>query len=59
MHGYGAKYLRRYVASMLLDDGYSHDWIGKALAHADRSKISRRYSKVYKATLETAFAGLG
>lgn len=59
LHGYGSKYLRRYVASMLLDDGYSHDWIGKALAHADGSKVTQKYTKVYKATLETAFAGLG
>jgi integrase len=59
LHGYGSKYLRRYVASMLLDDGYSHDWIGKALAHADGSKVTQKYTKVYKATLETAFAKLG
>ena len=59
LEGYGAKYLRRFVASKLLDAGYTMDWIGKALAHADGSKITQRYTKVYKSTLESAFAKLG
>jgi integrase len=53
--GYGSKYLRRFVGSILLDKGYSEDWIGKALAHADGSKETKKYTKVYKATLEEAF----
>jgi len=56
LKGYGAKYLRRFVASMLLDAGYSMDWIGKALAHAEGSNITHRYTKVYKDTLQEAFS---
>lgn len=59
LNGYGSKYLRRYVASMLFDDGYSHDWIGKALAHAEGSKMTPKYTKIYKETLSKAFAKLG
>jgi len=55
LDGYGSKYLRRFIASVMLDNGYSNDWIGKALGHAEGSKITKRYSKVYKATLEEAF----
>lgn len=55
LDGYGSKYLRRFIASIMLDNGYSNDWIGKALGHAEGSKITKRYSKVYKATLEEAF----
>ena len=58
MEGYGAKYLRRYVASALLDAGYSMDWIGKALAHAEGSHITKKYTKVYKKTLQEAFSGI-
>ena len=58
MEGYGAKYLRRYVASALLDAGYSMDWIGKALAHAEGSQITKKYTKVYKKTLQEAFSGI-
>jgi integrase len=54
--GYGSKYLRRFVASIMLDNGYSNDWIGKALAHSEGSKQTRKYTKVYKSTLEEAFA---
>jgi len=53
--GYGAKYLRRFVASIMLDNGYSNDWIGKALAHSEGSKVTRKYTKVYKETLAEAF----
>jgi len=55
LDGYGSKYLRRFIASILLDNGYSNDWIGKALAHADGSKITKKYSKVYESTLQEAF----
>lgn len=55
LKGYGSKYLRRFVASMLLDAGYSMDWVGKALAHAEGSNITQRYTKVYKDTLQEAF----
>jgi len=53
--GYGSKYLRRFVASIMLDNGYSNDWIGKALAHSEGSKVTRKYTKVYKETLQEAF----
>ena len=59
LQGYGAKYLRRYIGSALLDAGYSMDWIGKALAHADGSRLTQRYTKVYKATLAEAFSKIG
>jgi hypothetical protein len=55
LSGYGSKYLRRFVASIMLDNGYSNDWIGKALAHSEGSKVTRKYTQVYKNTLEEAF----
>lgn len=55
LNGYGAKYLRRYIGSALLDAGYSMDWIGKALAHAEGSGVTHKYTKVYKQTLGEAF----
>jgi len=55
LEGYGSKYLRRFIASVMLDNGYSNDWIGKALGHAEGSRTTKRYSKIYKATLEEAF----
>lgn len=57
--GYGAKYLRRYVASFLLDAGYAMDWVGKALAHADKSPLTQKYTGIYKSTLKEAFEKLG
>lgn len=59
LEGYGAKYLRRYVASMLLDAGFSHDWIGKALAHNRGSKITEKYTKVYREAMGKAFDKIG
>ena len=56
--GYGAKYLRRYIGAALLDEGYSEAWIGKALSHADGSKITGRYTQVYKETMLKAFKKL-
>jgi integrase len=55
LDGYGSKYLRRFIASIMLDNGYSNDWIGKALAHAEGSKVTKKYTKVYRSTLEKAF----
>ena len=55
LSGYGSKYLRRFIASVMLDNGYSNDWIGKALAHSEGSKVTKKYTKVYKSTLEEAF----
>ena len=56
--GYGAKYLRRYIGAALLDEGYSEEWIGKALSHADGSKVTGRYTQVYKETMLKAFRKL-
>ena len=55
LDGYGSKYLRRFIASIMLDNGYSNDWIGKALAHAEGSSVTKKYSKVYESTLREAF----
>ena len=52
---YSAKDLRRYVASRLLDAGYSHDWIAKALGHAPGSRVTEGYSTAYDGTLTEAF----
>ena len=59
LEGYGAKYLRRYVASFMLDSGYSMDWVAKALAHADKSAMTKKYTGIYKETLKEAFEKLG
>jgi len=59
LDGYGAKYLRRFVASGLMDLGYSMDWIAKALAHSDGSALTKKYTKVYRGTLEQAFKRIG
>ena len=40
----------------MLDNGYSIDWIGKALAHSEGSVQTGKYTTVYKSTLEEAFA---
>lgn len=53
--GYGPKYLRRFIGSVFLDEGYTEDWIGKALAHAKGSKVTQRYTAVYRSTLTEAF----
>ncbi len=52
---YSAKDLRRYVASRLLDAGYSLDWIAKALGHSPGSRITEVYPGVYEDTLKQAF----
>ena len=59
LKGYGSKYLRRFVASDLMDLGYSMDWIAKALAHSDGSTITKKYTNVYRETLEKAFKRIG
>ena len=56
--GYGAKYLRRYVASVLLDNGFSREWIGKALAHSEGSDVTMDYPGIYDSTLVKAFKHL-
>ena len=55
LDGYGSKYLRRYVATVLLDGGYSREWIGKALAHAEGSDVTMEYAGIYEQTMLEAF----
>ena len=54
--GYGSKYLRRFVGSILLNNGYTEDWIGKALAHAEGSKQTGKYTAIYEKTMSEAFS---
>ena len=56
LEGYGSKYLRRFVGSILLDNGYTKDWISKALAHAEGSKQVEKYTAVYDKTMSEAFS---
>lgn len=55
LEGYGSKYLRRFIASVLLDMGCTMDYIGQALAHAEGSKVTKKYTKVYKGRMEELF----
>jgi len=57
--GYGSKYLRRFVASIMADNGYSELQIAKALAHRPGSKLTAGYIKSYDKTLIEAFACVG
>lgn len=52
---YSAKDLRRYVASRLMDAGYTEMWIGKALGHAPGSKVTAGYATPYDETLVKAW----
>jgi len=53
--GYGAKYLRRYVGALLTDLGYGEEFVGKVLAHSEGSRMTKKYTRIYKATAEEAF----
>ena len=53
--GYTAKDLRRMLGAILLDQGYSREWIDKALTHAPGSRTTDAYMGVYDETLERAF----
>jgi len=57
--GYGSKYLRRFVASIMADHGYEETLIGTMLAHAPGSKLTSGYIKPYDKTLIEAFACVG
>jgi len=57
--GYGSKYLRRFIASIMADHGYEETLIGTMLAHAPGSKLTAGYIKPYDKTLEEAFACVG
>jgi integrase len=55
LKGYGAKYLRRYIGAMLTDLNYGDEFISKVLAHSEGSRMTKRYTRIYKATAEEAF----
>lgn len=57
--GYGSKYLRRFIASIMADHGYAETLIGTMLAHAPGSKLTAGYIKPYDKTLIEAFACVG
>jgi len=57
--GYGSKYLRRFIASIMADHGYEETLIGTMLAHAPGSKLTAGYIKPYDKTLVEAFACVG
>jgi len=57
--GYGSKYLRRFIASIMADHGYEETLIGTMLAHAPGSKLTAGYIKPYDKTLIEAFACVG
>jgi len=53
--GYGSKYLRRFIGSILLAQGCTKDWIAKMLSHAEGSAETDRYLGVYKTQAEEEF----
>ena len=55
MGGYGAKYLRRFIGSVLLSQGCTKDWIARILSHAEGSAQTDRYLGVYKTQAEEEF----
>ena len=59
LSGYGSKYLRRFIASIMADHGYEETLIGTMLAHAPGSKLTAGYIKPYDKTLIEAFACVG
>ena len=57
--GYGSKYLRRFIASIMADHGYEETLIATMLSHAPGSKLTAGYIKPYDKTLVEAFACVG
>lgn len=55
LDGYGPKYLRRFIGSILLAQGNTKDWIAKMLSHAEGSAETDRYLGVYKTQAEEEF----
>lgn len=54
-HVYGSKSLRRHLGTILLDLGYSKDWIRQALAHCEDSTETTKYMDIYDSTMLEAF----
>lgn len=55
LDGYGPKYLRRFIGSILLAQGNTKDWIAKMLSHAEGSAETDRYLGVYRTQAEEEF----
>ena len=55
LKGYGAKYLRRYLAEMTLDLGQSETWIQQALGHCSDSEQTKKYMRVRRDTMVGVF----
>lgn len=53
--GYGPKYLRRFIGSILLAQGCTKDWIARILSHAEGSAETDKYLGVYKTQAEEEF----
>ena len=56
LDGYGSKYLRKYMGSLLTTLGYSEAFIGQVLAHATDSKQTKKYMKVPDGALAESFS---
>jgi hypothetical protein len=56
IHTYGSKSLRRHLGTILLDLGYTKDWIQQALAHCEDSTETVKYMDIYDSTMEEAFS---
>jgi len=54
LKGYGSKYLRRFIGSMLLHLGNTESWIATMLSHAKGSNQTKEYLDIYpeKALIE-------
>ena len=53
--GYGSKKFRHFLASLMQNDGFSTELVAKMLAHAEGSKITDDYIKIYDDTMIQAF----
>ncbi len=55
LEGYGAKYLRRFIGTILLAHGNTKDWIARILSHAEGSAQTDAYLGVYRTQAEEEF----
>ena len=47
LKGYGSKYLRRFIGSILLHLGNTESWIATMLSHAEGSNQTKEYLDIY------------
>lgn len=47
LKGYGSKYLRRFIGSILLHHGNTESWIATMLSHAEGSNQTKEYLDIY------------